>query len=112
MYIYVEQWTPKQAWQDASPEKRQAFIESIMPIIRKHEEEMGIETIAMASIDPEIPHGTGHAYVSVLRMPDEATARQFERDIASVDWYTYFDQANTRGKIRSAEEVIGEHITM
>ncbi len=112
MYIYVEQWTPKQSWLDLSPGARQAFVESIMPVIQKHEEELGVETLAMASIDPDTALRSKHAYLSVMRMPDEATARVFESDLAEINWYHYFEQTNSRGEIRPAEEVIGEHITM
>ena len=111
MYIYVEQWTPKQAWLDLSAEERQAFVEAIMPLLQKHEE-MGIETLAMASIDATTPSKSKHAYFSVLRMPDEATAKTFEQDIAAANWYDYFEQTNSRGKIRKPEEVIGEHVEM
>ena len=111
MYIYVEQWTPKQAWLDLSEEERRAFVDAIMPLIRKHEE-MGIETLAMATIDSDTFAKSDHVFLSVLRMPDAATARTFEQDIAATDWYEYFEQTNARGKIREPEAVIGEHIEM
>ncbi|MBY6204512.1 DUF6616 family protein [Halomonas denitrificans] len=109
MYIYVEHWTPKQAWLDLSKDDRRAFFERMMPLIEKHEE-MGIETLAMATVDEDTPMKSDHVFVSVFRMPDEKLARMFEQDIESIGWYEYFDQTNARGSICTPEEIIGTHI--
>jgi len=99
MYIYVEHWTPKQAWLDLSTKERQAFFETIMPLLKKHEE-MGIETLAMARIDADTASKSEHGYFSVLRMHDTAKAKNNEKDNAVANWYDYFEQTNSRGEIR------------
>lgn len=111
MYYVIEQWTPKRAWIDLSSEGRQAFMQSIMPIIEEHAE-LGIRTLAMGSVDEDTDAKTMHRYWSVIEAPDRAMARKFEADVRACGWYDYFEQFNARGEVRSAEAVIGEHLTM
>jgi hypothetical protein len=109
MHYIIEQWTPTQAWLDLSAEERQAFVVSIMPIIERHTA-MGIETIAMGTVDADTDAKSAHRYWSVIRAPDEAAAKVFEADVRGCGWYEYFDQFNARGEVQTVEAVIGELI--
>ncbi len=110
MNLFIQLWSPRQAWLDLTTKERQDFMAGIAPDMLRHAE-MGIELLGMGAVDPTTDAKTDHKYWAVWKMPNDVTLEIFEADVRRGGWYKYFDQVNARGAIRTAEAVLGEHVT-
>lgn len=97
-FLYVEVWTPKQAWLNLSKENRQEFLNKVGGEIQKLSNE-GIDVLGFAMHDPETPYRAGHQYIAVWQMPSQKHGEMLEERISKAGWYEYFEQVNASGKL-------------
>ena len=97
-FLYVELWTPKQAWLDLSKEERQAYFDKVGGEIQKLTN-AGIKIIGFAVNDQETPHRSNHQYIAVWQMSSKEHVEMLEESVAQAGWYNYFEQENARGEL-------------
>lgn len=111
MHVVVETWTPRPAFLATSPQTREAFFEGLNAGMAEMAAK-GIESLGWGTVEPSKENGTEHSWFAVWRMPDAATADAFLAAVAASGWYDYFEQTNVRGELRSAGDVIAEHVAL
>lgn len=96
-HLYVELWTPKQAWLDLDQEERQGFFDHVGGELEKLGKE-GVEILGFGLNDQETPHRSDHNYFAVWKMPSKDHVEMLEESVEGSGWYDYFEQVNARGK--------------
>ena len=109
MYLYLELWSAKEAWLSKTPAERKAFFESVEGVISEMGTK-GAEMFAVTRGDHDTDQGADYEYMALWRMPDKATALEFERIIGGLGWYELFHQENMRGEDMPAEECLAHMI--
>lgn len=111
MYIYVELWKAKKAWQDMTLADRQEYLrrveESIGGLVQA-----GIEPLHFALLDEDAPHSADYRYLAVWKMPDRQAAETLERDVEAAGFHDLFEQVNARGEEAAAENVFRDMATL
>jgi hypothetical protein len=96
MYLYLELWSAREAWLKLSRPEREAFFERVTGAVTDLLES-GSEALAFAINDADTDKRAGYEYLALWRMPDRATAVEFEARLNELGWYDLFDQHNMRG---------------
>ena len=96
MYLYLELWSAREAWLALSRPEREAFFDRVTGAVTDLLES-GSEALAFALNDADTDRRAGYEYLALWRMPDRATAVEFERRLNELGWYDLFDQQNMRG---------------
>lgn len=102
MYLYVELWKPKPAWNEVSREQRQEFLNQLRAGTEKMEK-LGVELLGFAVCDEATPNNGDFRYVAAWKMPNLGHVHMLEKAVESEGWYNYFEVVNARGQIRSLE---------
>lgn len=102
MYMYLELWSARDEWLKLSEQERKDYFERVSGVIADLSES-GSETLAFALSDTDTDRRAGYEYLALWKMPDRATAVEFERRLNELGWYDLFDQENMRGAEISAE---------
>ncbi len=105
MYIFVELWNVKQAWLDMSQEDRGAYVNGVGGAMEELAK-AGVECLCWTHVDNK-DYLSGHDYIAVWKMPDEATVELFEKTVEGAGWYNYFEQVNARGVMDTPQDVLG-----
>ncbi len=71
----------------------------------------GITTLGWGTVDDDTPHRLDHTYVAVWQAPSAEALGALEAGVQASGWYDFFDQVNVRTRLRSADDVMDEHIT-
>jgi hypothetical protein len=92
MYLHVERWTTRPAWQDLSAQERIAYLDRLGPGLRRLTAS-GVRlvgTVLKGSTAPD----SDWQYVAVWAMPSGAAqVRQLRDLLDAVDWHDYFRAA-------------------
>lgn len=110
MYTVIEQWTPKQAFLDASIEERGALFTTVGATLTELEE-IGVRCVG-ASGTRAAPSTTAHNWFAVWEMSDEASVSAFFDVVDASGWYDYFDQVNTVGECVPIADVLAQHMVL
>ena len=111
MKMYIELWKAKQAWTDLSQEERGNYMTQLGPAIQQLVES-GVEIINWGAIDKTTYNKVDYDFFAVWKFPSQESAESFEKLVEGAGWYNYFDQVNAMGNPTTAQEVIGQLITM
>jgi len=106
MYLYLELWSARDAWLKLSESERKAYFEKVTGTIADLLES-GSEALAFALNDADTDRRANYEYLALWRMPDRATAVEFEKRLNELGWYDLFDQVNMRGEEITAEVGLG-----
>ncbi|MFG2884561.1 DUF6616 family protein [Streptomyces sp. NPDC048297] len=111
MYVVVETWTPKQAFLAADEETRQALFAGIQDAM-KQLAAVDVVTLGWGRTDEAVQNGTEYQWFAVWQAPSKALVDGFLDGVDRSGWYTYFEQTNIVGELRSADAVMAEHLTL
>jgi hypothetical protein len=106
MYLYLELWSARGAWLKLSGDERKAYFEKVTGTIGDLLES-GSEALAFALNDDDTDQRANYEYLALWRMPDRATAVEFEKRLTGLGWYDLFDQVNMRGEEITTEVALG-----
>lgn len=107
MYLYVELWKPRGAWEALPAAERDAFITGIGSAVGGLTA-AGIELLGFAFNDRDTAHRADYAYLAVWRMPSKDLACMLERAVIDYGFHDYFEQVNARGAIVAPEAVLAD----
>ncbi|MEV0406029.1 DUF6616 family protein [Actinoallomurus sp. NPDC050550] len=110
MYVVVETWTPKPAFFAADEETRNNLFAGIQEAM-KQLAEIGVVTLGWGRVEPAA-HSASHEWFAVWQAPSRDLADGFLGGVESSGWYTYFEQSNVVGELRSVEAVAAEHLAL
>jgi hypothetical protein len=110
MHTVIEQWTPKQAFLDATDEERGALFAKVGASLTGLEE-IGARCIGASSAQAA-PRASDHTWFAVWEMPDAAAVDSFFEVVEASGWFDYFDQANTVGELTPIADVLGQHMAL
>jgi hypothetical protein len=110
MYLYLELWSAREAWLVLSTQDRKTFFERVTGAVSDLLES-GSEALAFAINDADTDRRASYEYLALWRMPDRATAVEFEKRLDELGWYDLFDQHNMRGEEITAEVGLGHMLT-
>ncbi|GLV75554.1 MULTISPECIES: DUF6616 family protein [Streptomyces] len=108
MYVVIETWTPRPAFLAADEETRNTLFAGVREAMRQLAE-TGVVTLGWGSVDRPAPHSTPHEWFAVWQAPSKELADGFLDGVERSGWYTYFEQSNVVGELRSFEAVEAEH---
>ena len=111
MITYIELWQAKQAWINLSPEERKTYVDALQPVIGQLMES-GVQILSWGINDASTFRRVEYDYFAVWSFPDEQSAVKFEKLVESADWYTYFEQVNSRGSSVSPQDVMEHMISL
>ena len=106
MYLYLELWSARDAWLKLTTDERKAYFEKVSSTVAGLLES-GSEALAFALNDDDTDRRANYEYLALWRMPDRATAVEFENRLNELGWYDLFDQQNMRGEEITAEAGLG-----
>ncbi len=109
MHVFIETWTPNERWAALPEPDRRAFMDGIRGAISDMAAG-GIATLGWGTVDDDTPHRLDHTYVAIWQAPTAEAIRALEDGVQSSGWYEFFDQVNVRSELRSADDVMDEHI--
>lgn len=110
MYVAVETWTPKPAFFAADEKTRKNLFAEIQGAI-KELAEIGVVTLGWGRVEPAA-HSTSYEWFAVWQAPSRELADGFLGGVESSGWYTYFEQSNVVGELRSVDAVVAEHLAL
>jgi hypothetical protein len=108
MYVPVETWTPKPAFFAAHGQTRKNLFAGIQGAIKRRAE-IGVITLGWGRVEPAA-HSTSYERFAVWQAPSRELADGFLGGVESSGWYTYFEQSNVVGELRSVNAVVAEHL--
>ena len=110
MYLYLELWSARKAWLALSRPEREEFFERVTGAVTDLLAS-GSEPLAFAINDADTDKRAGYEYLALWRMPDRATAVEFERRLNELGWYDLFSQENMRGPEITTEVGVDHMLT-
>jgi hypothetical protein len=110
MYMVIETWTPKPAFFAAGKETRNNLFAGIQEAM-KQLAEIGVVTLGWGRAEPA-SHSTSYEWFAVWQAPSKELADAFLDGVEKSGWYTYFEQSNVVGELRSVEAVAAEHVAL
>ncbi|MFC9627308.1 DUF6616 family protein [Streptomyces sp. NPDC056930] len=110
MYVVIETWTPKPAFFAADEETRNDLLAGAQEAM-KQLAEVGVVTLGWGRVEPAA-YSTSHEWFAVWQAPSKELADALLGGVEISGWYTYFEQSNVVGELRSAEAVIAEHLAL
>jgi hypothetical protein len=113
MYLYVELWSPKEAWKKLSQEERQAKMSELLQDF-KDNPIVGVQPLhGPALIDPSVKRPTGFIYVAAWLVPKKDLIAKFEDRVDHLGWWwDYFDQKNAWGEMIKREDLLNHMVTL
>jgi hypothetical protein len=111
MYVYVELWKAKPAWQQLPQEQRQQFFQTVGQEIG-NQLGAGAELVAIARNDADTSHRANYDFVAVWKIPDRARVDAFAETWIRVGFHDYFAQEDVRGEMMDPDSFIGAHLTL
>lgn len=109
--IFIEFWSIKDEWRALAPDARAAYAKRLMPAMQEAADE-GLEILAWGYNEPGIDRRLSYDVFAVYRLPDERMLAKLQQMIAHSGWYTYFDQVNAGGAVRSPEAILDDHVAL
>lgn len=98
MFLYIELWKPRAAWENLAAEQRQEFLSRLEPAARQMEK-LGVELTGFAAYDGPVTGDAPYRYMAVWKMPNEGHIHMLDKAVRSEGWANYFDIVSTRGRI-------------
>ncbi|MCB0620869.1 MAG: hypothetical protein KDC43_21515 [Saprospiraceae bacterium] len=96
MYLYLELWKPKPAWEDLSREQREEFLAQFAPGVRRSED-LQVELLGFALNERE--NEVQYRYIAAWKMPNRGLIHMLEKAEEKEGWTTYFDIAHLGGRL-------------
>lgn len=110
MHVVIETWTPKPAFFAADEETRNGLFAGIRETIERLAD-IGVVTLGWGRVEPT-GRSTSHEWFAVWQAPSKDLADGFLGRVEESGWYTYFEQTNLVGELRSVEAVAAEHLAL
>lgn len=86
-HYLAKHYSPKPSWHDLSDNERQQFFADIDADLSA----LGVESLAISTVDQTKPQSGPQTFFVVWRCPDEATRRGLISGIAHSGWHDYFE---------------------
>jgi len=109
MYLYVEMWKPRSAWEGLSREQRHEYLSQMSTGIEKMLAS-GVELVGMACNDTRVPNDADYRYIAVWKMPSRGHVHMLEKAVKAEGWSNYFKIGNARGQILSVDQAIEDMV--
>ena len=109
MYLYVEMWKPRSAWNELSREQRQEYLCQMNTGIEKMLSS-GIQLIGIACNDDDVPNDADFRYLAGWKVPNRGHVHMLEKAVKAEGWDHYFDIGNARGQIISVGQAIDDMV--
>ena len=106
-FLYVELWTPRQAWLDLSQEERREYFNQVRGEIQAHTSE-GIQVVGFALNGQETAYRSDFQYIAVWQMPSPEHVEMLEESVSQTGWYEYFEQENASGELISPTAALAD----
>ena len=110
-FLYVELWTPRQAWLDLSQEERREFFNQVGGEIQALTSE-GIQIVGFALNGQETAHRSDFQYIAVWQMPSQEHVEMLEESVSQAGWYEYFEQENASGELISPTAALADMVQL
>lgn len=107
--IYVELYNYRQTWLGLSEDDRKSFVGVVENAVAEMEK-AGVHVVGFGFNDPNTDRRAPYDFFCVYTMPNVAFARGFETQVEGSGWYTYFDQVNASGPVKSVAEALADNI--
>lgn len=111
MYLYVEMWKPRSAWNELSREQRQEYLCQMSNGIDKMLDS-GVQLVGIACNDEGVPNDAEYRYMAVWKMPNRGHVHMLEKAVKAEGWANYFDIGNARGQILSVDQAIEDMVVV
>lgn len=105
MYLYIEMWNVTTRWMKLDHEERKKLMDDMRKRI-KDMKASGVENLGWSRNDEFTPYRSDYRYMTVWKMPSIKEVELLESNLKNAGWYSYFDQANSRGKLINQDEAI------
>ena len=109
MFLYVELWKPRPAWDALPIETREEFLSQLQPSVGKMKD-IGVELVGFAVCDEAAANDAHYRYLAVWKMPNLGHVHMLEKAIKAEGWANFFDIINARGKIVSIDQGVKDMV--
>ncbi len=109
MFLYIELWKPRPAWDNLPCEQREEFLSILGPNVSRMKE-LGVELIGFA-VNEDAPAGdTGYRYMAVWKMPNRGHVHMLEKAVKDEGWDNYFTISVASGKVLKVNDFVGDMV--
>ncbi len=107
MYLYVELWKPRPAWNALPVEQREEFLSRLAKGTEQMEA-LGVELTGFCLCDEGIPFDGGFKYMAVWKMPNQGHAYMLDKAVRAEGWENYFEILHARGSVTPVSALMKE----
>ena len=111
MYVVVETWRAKREFLAAPIEFREELFARIKAAMAEMAQ-AGIVTLGWGSVDRSADHSTDYDWFAVWQAPNAELAAAFLQGVERSGWYTWFEQVNVLGEVRTVDAIAAEHLAL
>lgn len=105
MYLYVETWNAKPAWQALERAERERFAGEVKALLGTLVSD-DLKLLGCVITDDDTHQHGGYQYVAVWQASDRDQVKKIEEGTARIGWHVYFDQVNLGSDHVGPEAVI------
>ncbi|MFE4540336.1 DUF6616 family protein [Streptomyces scopuliridis] len=105
MHAFLELWHAKPEWLNLPRHERESFLADVAGSMAQLDA-LGAESIGWGTAAPIDDKDAGYPFFAVWRVPSAAVATRFSQELEAAGWYTYFDQVNVVGELRSPGDIL------
>lgn len=111
MKIFIDFWEPKEAWLKLSKSEREAYMESVGPVMAEMDKK-GAITEAWGVNEDNSPQRADYGFFAIQKFPSDEVMEEFKSLLVQTKWHDYFEQKNLAGENTDPEIIIGKMIDL
>lgn len=109
MYLYIELWKPRPAWENLPREQREEFLSQVVHGVKRMQE-LDVKLIGFSLCDEETPHHSDFRYIAVWEMPNLGHVHMLEKAVKKEGWENFFEIINARGGLAPIEAILDDMV--